>query len=70
MKKDINQAINNKQKTFKGKTIYYLNTKLDIGKYKGLTIKHILDFDKEYLKWLFQVSSCYVTNEITMLMKN
>ena len=69
MKKDINQAIINNQKTFKGKTIYYLNTKLDFGKYKDLTIKHILDFDKEYLKWLFQVSSCYVTNEITMLMK-
>ena len=41
MKKDINQAIINRQKTFKGKAIYYLNTKLDFGKYKDLTIKHI-----------------------------
>jgi uncharacterized protein (DUF3820 family) len=34
--------------------MYYLNTKLKFGKYKGLRMENVIDNDIEYFYWLLE----------------
>jgi hypothetical protein len=69
MAKTIKEAIELNQKTFNKKTIYYPSTYMSFGKYKDLAIYHIAEHDKNYLNYIFNVTPCYVTDEVTKLLK-
>lgn len=47
---------------------YFINIKLNFGKYKGVLVKTILNKDPKYMLWLIENSNCtidrYIINEL------
>ena len=64
----LKEAIENKQKSFKGRKILYLNTVLGTGMYKGEFIVDVILRAPRYVEFL-TTTNVYVTDEVIEKLK-
>jgi len=61
----LEEAIERRQKSFRGKKIFYLDTKFSNGKYKNFTVEDVIRKNRQYVAWYITIANMYVTDEVT-----
>jgi hypothetical protein len=65
----LEEAIERRQKSFKGKGILYLDTKFWNGIYKNSKIEDIIKINRRYVEWYLTITGKYIADEIVNKLK-